>query len=402
MNSIMKQHPSKSPRGFTLIEVTLVIVVMGLLMAGLAPLLLRQHTGTMEARDATALEDAKTAIINYAITYGGIPDPLPIASGTGQLVTPFLYPVTLALSQPAGLMPPSNSPTATDFYAVPPFGVNNWGVFGGNSSSLYAFHLDVNDHLKSSYIKWISTNSALTYDNYLAANNANSAAGADVHQSGDRVVFCQAVREQMAANNGPQICQNFDSRIVAGVTTVCAATTPSAFALFSTGSNRMADQENDDRMVATALKTNRIYENDSRGIINSQGESLYDDQVKSYPLSAFARDCREKMGVSSEVMSCAPGQKFVGSVTNGHSSTPYYYAITVDGVTAALSSYVPANGFSTYANACFARSAKAGIGLNAVAALNAAIVGAALSTRDSNTDGRIDFLIDTSGNLTSQ
>lgn len=63
--------------GFTMVEMTIVLIMIGILTAALAPLLLRQHTNTMEEKDRVALEEAKVAIISYAMTSGGVPDPLP-------------------------------------------------------------------------------------------------------------------------------------------------------------------------------------------------------------------------------------------------------------------------------------------------------------------------------------
>lgn len=391
---------SRRTAGFTIFEMVIVLIMVGILTAGLAPMLLSQHTNTMEERDRRALEEAKTALINYAISHGGFPDPLPIDATTGALVTPFLYPATLAASQPVGLMPPSFKPDAADNFDVPAFGVNNWGAFGGNSASNYWFHLDVNDRLKSSYIRWISTDSALTYDGFLTASTANDATGAAAHKTGDRVVFCQAVNEQMAATYSPQTCQNFNTRTVAGTTTACTATTPVAFALFSPGNNRVADQENDDpTSIAAALKTNRIYENDSRGINNSPSDDRYDDQVMSYPLSSLARDCREKMGVASEVMKCAPGEKYVGSVTNTD-SVAHTFFMTGDAVTPTI----PPNNFTIHVNKCYARTAEMKV-TNGGAVFNCNGTASSCTFSDSvdtNKDGRIDFVISAAGVATAQ
>lgn len=401
---------NRNQAGFTIFEMVIVLVMVGLLTASIAPLLQRQHTNTMEEKDKLALESARTALINYAISNGGIPDPLPIVSAAGAtqgaLVAPFLYAATLSAAQPVGLMPPSGNPSAADAYAVSALGVNNWGVHGGNSASNYWFHLDVNDHLKSSHIRWISTNSALTYDEFLTANSANSAAGRDAHQTGDRVVFCQAVNEQMAAAPAtppttPSVCQNFTTRTVAGVTTQCAVTTPVAFALFSVGNNRAADQENDDRAGSPAtntLKGNRIYENDSRGINNSPGDDRYDDQVMSYPLSSLARDCREKMGVAAEVMSCAPGAKYVGSVTNTDATARTFFMTGDAGNTT-----VPPNNFTVYVNRCYPRSAVMSVTNGGpVFTCNGAAGSCTLSSVDTNSDGRIDFVISAASTSTAQ
>lgn len=316
--------------GFTLVEITIVIVIIGILTATLAPLLLRQHTNTMEERDRVALEEAKTAIISYATTFGGIPDPVGIVSN---------------------VMP-----------TVPAFGVNNWGAFGDNATN--PFRLDVNNALSSNGVTTIAT-------------------GVPANTGGDRVVFCQAVNAQMQlAAPQPLVCQDYNNRTA----TACAASSPVAFVLYSTGNNRIADQENNE---ASLIGTNnRIYENDKRGINNSPGNDHYDDQVMSYPVSALARDCREKMGVAVEVMACPAGQKYVGSVTNSDPVNSIAYTL---GVT--LSAPVPANGFTSYVNTCHLRADTVTVGTQGPTAL---------STLDANNDGRVDIVITGINSFTAQ
>lgn len=86
---------------------------------------------------------------------------------------------------------------------------------------------------------------------------------------------------------------------------------------------------------------NRIYENDTRGINNSNdaGAIHYDDLVMSYALTALARDCRERMNVLPEVMSCAPGQKYLAVNNLTSPLTSVYY--TVDGNTTWLAVNTP-------------------------------------------------------------
>jgi hypothetical protein len=244
-------------------------------------------------------------------------------------------------------MPPSASDiTALAGYVTPAFGINNWGAFGGVNRNL--FRLDVNDALKSS----------------ITGN--------------DRVRFCQAVNQQMRTPvNTPRICQDtaVDHATAAYAGGSACTNSPTAFVLISTGDNRALNQENDELSAVLGVPNSRIYENDRRGIENSNG--TYDDQVKSYPLSGFARDCREKMGVSAEVMSCAPGEKFVGSVTN---TDTVIHSYSLNG---AASVSVPANSFTFYVNTCYAGTANMVVGS----------LTRTLSVADTNGDGRVDFLI---------
>ena len=352
----MQPHLNKS-QGFTLIEVTLVIIVMGLLMAGLAPLLLRQHSGSMEARDNTALEDAKTAIINNAISFGGIPDPLTMARDANS-ANPFIVtsPSASVSGSNLGAMTPSASADAAlSAFIVPALGVNNWGAMGSATKNVLL--LDVNDALKSSSIQAI--------------------AGATA--SDKRVVFCQAINAQsapgIASTALPRICQDTAAdHPAAAACNTSTTSSPAAFLLIGTGADRKTNQENDEG--ATGFANNRVYENDRRGTTSAPGEARhYDDQVKSYPLSGFARDCREKMGVSADVMSCAPGQKWVGSVTNNYADPVTY--------TGAGGGQVPGNGFTVYVNKCFDRASSVAVGTQTTS----------LTTADQNNDGRVDIVI---------
>lgn len=325
---MMMVRMNKSKLGFTMIEMTIVLVMIGVLTASLLPLLLRQHTNSMEERDRTALDAAKTAIISYAMSFGGIPNPVEI-NGI------------------SGVVPPATGANAA-------LGVNNWGAFGDSNTNL--FRLDANYSLTVSGV---------------------AAVGGGAGEA--KVVFCQAVNAQLTgAAASPGICQDINDRPPA-----CATSIPAAFVLYSTGNDRVPNQENDE---AGALGGNRIYENDKRGINNSPGSSHYDDQVMSYPLSALARDCREKMGVLPEVMSCAAGRKYVGSVLNNVASAVSY---TLTGTTA---SSVPANG-SVYVNQCLARSETMAVGSSAASQVSA---------MDTNADGRVDFIITGTNSFTAQ
>ena len=333
----------KSKRGFTMVEMAIVLIMIGILTASLAPLILRQHTNSQEGIDHQALLDAQTAVINYAITFGGIPDPV-LVNGASTVPN------------------------------VSAFGVNNWGAFGDGTTN--PFRLDVNSTLTSSNI--------LT-----AIGGTASSVG------GERVTFCQAVNAAMSSVTAqyPQVCSDYTTNHL-GVATACTTAAPVAFVLYSTGNNRVADQGN-------AL-TGRIYENDKRGINNSTSTTdLYDDQVMSYPLTALARDCREKMGVAPEVMSCPAGQKYVGSLTNNYTAATngasYGYAPPP-------TSPVPAN-FTLYINSCQARTTPLWVNpdyANSASAVQVGGLSATLKDLDMNNDGRVDIFINALGVVTAQ
>lgn len=306
--------------GFTLIEITIVLIMIGILTASMLPLLLRQHSNTMEGRDRAALLDAQTAIINYAITFGGIPN----ASGVAGAAS--------------GVMP-----------SVLAFGVNNWGAFGSTNP----FMMDVNSNLLSS------------------SSNAASSVG------GDKLIFCQAVNAQMQIASGvaPFICQDYASDhlgTVAAPACPAASAVPVAFVLYSTGNDHTANQGN--------ASINRIYENDKRGINNSPGNSHYDDLVMSYPMTALVRDCKEKMGLDPNVMSCPVGYKYVGSVMN---SIPASTASSVSYTIGTTAGTVSANSSMTV-KSCQA----SGVSVS-VSGITAST---SLTQLDQNKDGWIDIL----------
>jgi prepilin-type N-terminal cleavage/methylation domain-containing protein len=377
------QSMMKRQHGFTMIEMTIVLIMIGILTAALGPLLLSKFNQSTEETDRRALEEAKTAIISYATSFGGVPNPLSmaginvplpplpmnnagalatctdapiVAGGVGMMpwIAPPLFPTT---------PPPPPNPCTNNIVAE--FGVNNWGVFGKE----YPFRMDVNDHLKSNYIGAIFTSSVpATYTG--------------TYKNGDKVIFCQAVNEQMQnANAAPFVCQDSASD---HVTSACptASAIPVAFVLYSTGTDRKPNQENNEAGLVAGNPGYRIYENDKRGINNSSGDSHYDDQVMSYPLSALARDCRERMNVLPEVMACAPGQKYVGSVMSSTAGISYTL-----GVATGLSVVG-----TTYVNQCFARTDMMKVGTQT----------GVLGTIDANGDGRVDFVIIDANTFTGQ
>ena len=413
----------KSKLGFTMIEMTIVLIMIGILTASLAPLLLRQFTNNKEGLDRTALLDAQTAIINYAISFGGIPNPLnesvatPCAN-TSYQINPILPTASGVATSGVGMMPPPSSLASTCQNAVSAFDANSWGAFGDNTSiatPLKMFQLDVSDALLSYSVTNVASIPAFT--------------------GGDRVVFCQAVQQQLSSgycsdltSPTPSACATANKTWISGgycyninsvvsnqnpytctgavgtwyaapqvcqdttgdhSSTACTSYSPAAFVLYSTGNDRKPNMENDDGTSKLGTQGNRIYESDTRGINNSnEGTIHYDDQVVSYPLSALARDCREKMNVAPEVMNCAPGQKYVGSLTNNlaaASSVTYSFG----GV---ASSSVPGNGYTLYDNSCQQRSATL-----SVSAVGAGTVANTLDNYDANKDGRVDVYISASG-----
>lgn len=248
-------------RGFGVLGMALVMLVVGAAALLLPRLLLSKNTQSTQLTDLQALQTAKTAVISDALSKG---------------VLPAVGAVTAAC--PNGSMPAT-------------LGVNNWGVFGKENS----FCMDVNAALKSP-----------------ALTPSVSTPGSSTTVTSN---LCVAARSQLtndAAAVLPRSCKD----------TTCAApafatSTPVAFVIYSTGADRSANQAN-------AVSANRIYENDLRGINNAPeaiGSTHYDDQVVSYPLAQLVKDCATVPVPPLPVATC--GNKFFKVTTSGNQKIYY-------------------------------------------------------------------------------
>jgi prepilin-type N-terminal cleavage/methylation domain-containing protein len=179
-----------SKLGFTMVEMAIVIIILGLLTAALAPLLMQQHTNAMEDTDRKALAKAKDEIISYAIQNGGIPNPLnEFPAGSNPCTNIQINPLLPVPTTGVGMMPPPNALASTCANAVSSFDVNNWGAFGSinnvTANPLQTFQLDVSDAL-------------LSYSVTLPATTTTTLpAGAPTYTGGNPAVFCQAVQQQL-------------------------------------------------------------------------------------------------------------------------------------------------------------------------------------------------------------
>lgn len=223
--------------GFGIFGLVTVLLIVGLVASGLAPFMLTKHKRLTEDSDRAALEAAKYAIVGYAMQHGRLPTPCTntTAPGCTELSA------TVLARCLNGVMPAN-------------LGVNNWGKQGRDNP----FCLDTNDALRNPP---------------LANSNAKE--------------FCNTARAQLITPVVPFICTDTVTNHLAPAP-ACTAITPVAFALFSTGKDRTANQSN---KLAV-----RIYESDGRGINDSAGDSHYDDQVVSYPLSSLLTECAKLGG----------------------------------------------------------------------------------------------------------
>ena len=74
----MKKH--KQSKGFTLVEMAMVLVIVGLLIGGLVTPLSMQLEQRKVSETQKALDDAREALIGYALRYGYLPCPAQSAS----------------------------------------------------------------------------------------------------------------------------------------------------------------------------------------------------------------------------------------------------------------------------------------------------------------------------------
>ncbi len=59
--------------GFTIIEIALVLIVLGILAVALVPMLQLVHDDAMREQDSTSLETAKNALLGYIRINEGVP-----------------------------------------------------------------------------------------------------------------------------------------------------------------------------------------------------------------------------------------------------------------------------------------------------------------------------------------
>ncbi|MDH5302080.1 MAG: type II secretion system GspH family protein [Gammaproteobacteria bacterium] len=93
--------PAKS-QGFTLIEMAMVLVIVGILLSMTLPIVRGMVQNSKHNAERNILEETRSALIGYAFIHGGFPDPLAndvVPAGqlgvraTGPYAKPFLYDV---------------------------------------------------------------------------------------------------------------------------------------------------------------------------------------------------------------------------------------------------------------------------------------------------------------------
>lgn len=238
----METHASRSA-GFTIIELSLVLIVLGILAVALAPMIQVVHDDSMRERDSTTLETARKALLGYIRIHEGIP--CVDTSGT----------------QVASGCDPE---TTLDLLGV-----------RTTDSRRMSFAFDVND--------------TLTLAGIDASGNSLCTALADIIDPPvpPPVVPSPAVCASGNANTG---------------STACSANNPMALVLAGRGSDRCFNLENthasaaNDPVCPTAVAANRVFENPVRLHSRTQDDAYYEDLLVTVTPVELA-----------ELMGCAAG-----------------------------------------------------------------------------------------------
>lgn len=349
-------------RGFTIFEMVIVIIMVGLLTAGLSPLVVSSHTRSMENDERAALRTAKDALIAYALTNGGLPPHWEPAATDGLLPT---LPATWVPATHYSFFP------TDEFLASqskPATGVAGFGSYRK------AFWYDPRDELRADYENPLAT------PGYVALKTSPTPQK-----------FCNNVRAALASitYSAPQVCRLPQ---VGEETTACpggaAAVSPVAFVLASFGNDRRPNKAHADLNLVTP---ERKYENPARATNHSAGsgagvgDTKYDDMVVSVSLSELAQECEKTV----EASVCPGGEKFV-SLINADTGT-IYYRLGSGACTPLLS--------KTSAPLSCLDPATANLRLFNTSACNGG--GNAVTLTDTNTDGRVDALATSWNNAVS-
>ncbi len=212
--------------GFTIIELSLVLIVLGILAVALAPMIQVIHDDSMRDTDATALETARKALLGYIKIHEGVPC---VDAGGNQVVTDCDPEATLDL-----------------------LGVRT------NDSRRMSFAYDVND--------------TLTLEGINVSGNSLCTALADII---DPPVVPVVVPE-------PAVCASGNANTGA---TACVANNPMAIVLAARGSDRCFNLENthasaaNDPVCPAAVADNRVFENPVRLHSRTQDDAYYEDLV---------------------------------------------------------------------------------------------------------------------------
>ncbi len=324
--------------GFTIVELSLVLIVLGILAVALMPMIQAVHDDTMREQDLAGLDSAKKALLGYIRVNEGAP----CVDASGNQVSTGCDPAqTLDL-----------------------LGVRT------NDSRRMNFVYDVND--------------TLTLAEIAASGNSLCNALADIIDP----PFPPATPPE------PAVCgsANVNTGDVA-----CASSNSMAFVLVGRGSDRCLNLENthasaaNDTLCPTAVAANRTFENPVRIHSRTQDDAYYEDLVLTvtpYELAELMQ-CPPGGGAGGGFSYCLAGEKLVqviNGVNNAMGIDLNGACYTVDrGTSAALGCLTDATSLEVHGNtSCSSLQFAATVG-----------------SLDINSDGRTDVVC-TASNCTSR
>jgi type II secretory pathway pseudopilin PulG len=315
--------------GFTIIEIALVLIVLGILAVALVPMLQLVHDDAMREQDSTSLETAKNALLGYIRINEGVPC---VDAADNQVSS-------------------GCDPTKT----LDLLGVRT------TDSRRKTFAYDVND--------------TLTLAEIAASGNSLCTGLANIIDP----------PFPPATPPAPTVCASTNANTGS---TACAAANSMVFVLAGRGSDRCFNLENahasaaNDAVCPTAVADNRTFENPARIHSRTQDDGYYEDLVLTVTPSelAEAMGCPVGGGSSSGFNYCLAGEKLVqviNGVNNAMGLSISGSCFTVDrGTSASLGCLTETTPLEVHGNtSCSALQFSGTVG-----------------SLDTNTDGRTDII----------
>jgi len=300
----------KKIKGFTLIEITLVIIVMGILAAAIAPMLSGVVGRAQADAERSKLKVLKEALLADALEKGGFVDPLTDATNV---------PATYAGAQTGQYLPASANALALGLPLTS--GFNNQAGDNLATGAVPAYF----DLRPASFLYEVGTTLTRTGATSSPLKFCANAAAA-------------LVALPVAPATFPKICQR-----AAGNDTLYSCTgaagdlsVTAAMVLVSRGKNRQFEFENRELFSADGtaaaagltLDTPRVYESPNRGVNYSNDVgAYYDDAVESISVAEVVSAC-QKRGILATA-TCPVGQRQVRLFNN--SSVPISYNLDASG-----------------------------------------------------------------------
>lgn len=339
---MMKLHVKRfGVHGFTLIEITLVIIVMGILAAAIAPMLAGVVGRAQADAERIKLKTLKEALLADALERGGFVDPLTSAANAGGVGKN--YPG----AQTRQYLATTSSALALGLPLTSLF--NNQG---GDNLALNAVPAYLDNRpasflydARTELMRWSGT-TPFTFCQLAALSS----------QTADSPLLCS--RSSAPGHDTLTPCQ-----MAAPATTPFDLTVPAALVLASRGKNRQFEFENlegysasgtDVLTAATTppLDSIRTYESPNRGIKYSNDTgAYYDDVVESISIPEVISACQKRGTLGAQL--CSTGEVSV-VLLNISGSTIYYpngaCNALPDATVISLPCGVGTDNFSAYSN----------------------------------------------------